>query len=133
MACRITVGGFTRWYVFVFIISYLIEKFDQKTPKILDGVPYNGSRNGSSMFINPNATLFFQDGLDETTSHTVNITNVFGDIILTITSFTVFATNDIHTEVQPTNTSPNSATTSIPALYVGIEFTLHSDGARVDK
>ncbi|KLO05469.1 hypothetical protein SCHPADRAFT_862370 [Schizopora paradoxa] len=80
----------------------------------LDGVPYN--RNASCLFINPNSTLFYQDGLDETKTHTVNITNVSGGMNLAVTSFTVFASGDIQALTQPTNTSSNSTSpTTSPA------------------
>lgn len=74
--------------------------------------------NASTFWIAPDATLFYQDGLDESIPHKINITNTVGSMDLTLNSFTVFGfsspaagiPSDTVTSSSPLSSSPSSST-----------------------
>lgn len=57
--------------------------------KTLDNTSYSGF-NASTFWIAPDAIIFYQDGLNESQPHTINITNTADSMFLSLNSFTVF-------------------------------------------
>ena len=81
--------------------------------KELDGQTYAGF-NASTWWIAPDAILFYQDGLDENVTHSINISNRAA-MDLTISSFTVYR---FEATADGTSDPSTSITTLSPLSFV---------------
>ena len=85
--------------------------------KELDGQTYAGF-NASTWWIAPDAILFYQDGLDENVTHSINISNRAA-MDLAISSFTVYR---FEASADGTSDPSSSITTLSPLSFVPLAW-----------